>query len=423
MIKKAVAQKALWAFLTVAVLSPSLSQAQPPGRGGSRFRFDPTRILERIDRNDDGILQPDEMDGRARGFIERLAGERDLSKPIPIKELAEAIEERRRSRDRDDDDNRDRDDRDRDRRDRDRDDRGRDSRSSSEKQEEPLVPGFGTQTEEEAPMVPGFGVEAAAGQPNLEAEYGERVVEYVEERLLERYDKNKSGALEREEWESVPWGSDPNESDANRDGVLSKAELAARTQQRWSSRSRGGRSSWSRRSSSSSSRDSDNSSSPNVDGRIRRYAESLLKQYDKNKNGVLEKDEWSRMRGSPSEADRNGDGVLTQDELAVRLANYSRRSGSSRSSSRTSSGPSYSSGPRVTKGNGKSYRFTTTAERLPKGLPSWFTRSDADGDGQVMMHEYASVWSSSKVSEFTKYDLNRDGVVTPEECLQAEKKR
>jgi len=45
----------------------------------------------------------------------------------------------------------------------------------------------------------------------------------------------------------------------------------------------------------------------------------MLKQYDKNKNGVLEKGEWSQMSSTWREADRNGDGVITVDELTARL--------------------------------------------------------------------------------------------------------
>ncbi len=38
------------------------------------------------------------------------------------------------------------------------------------------------------------------------------------------------------------------------------------------------------------------------------------------------------------------------------------------------------------------------------------------------MAEYATTWTDAKVSEFTKYDLNRDGVITAKECLKAERK-
>jgi len=157
-----------------------------------------------------------------------------------------------------------------------------------------------------------------------------------------------------------------------------------------------------------------------------------MRQYDKNKNGVLERDEWMQMRGSWRDADTNGDGIITLDELTAKLGQYSQpgspaaSSGSSSSSgpSRPSGPPSASSGPPASAGRDsaakKSYRFRSPQERLPQGLPEWFVRKDADGDGQVTMAEYSQAWSDSLAEEFAKYDLNGDGVITPEEALKAQ---
>ncbi len=178
------------------------------------------------------------------------------------------------------------------------------------------------------------------------------------------------------------------------------------------------------------------SSSPSqkreLDEKIRRYAASLLKRYDRNKNGVLEKDEWKHMRGSPEKADRNQDGVITVDELGTRLAEYGRDK-SSPSSSTTSSVSSSRDSSRSSRDHRhqrsdssgssderKSYRFLTPTERLPNGLPDWFARKDADADGQVSMAEYSSSWSDATAAEFVRFDRNNDGVVTPSECLEAE---
>jgi hypothetical protein len=38
------------------------------------------------------------------------------------------------------------------------------------------------------------------------------------------------------------------------------------------------------------------------------------------------------------------------------------------------------------------------------------------------MAEFAASWSDSTVADYFRYDLNRDGVVTPAECLKAMKK-
>ncbi len=73
--------------------------------------------------------------------------------------------------------------------------------------------------------------------------------------------------------------------------------------------------------------------------------------------------------------------------------------------------------------NPKPVRYRTPAERLPEGLPDWFLRLDSDGDGQIMMHEFATTWTDAKASEFSKYDLNGDGIITPEECLKVAGKK
>ena len=65
----------------------------------------------------------------------------------------------------------------------------------------------------------------------------------------------------------------------------------------------------------------------------------------------------------------------------------------------------------------ESYRFKTLGERLPEGLPEWFKSNDGNGDGQIMMSEYAKNWNAQMLESFDKFDFNADGVITPEECL------
>jgi len=204
-----------------------------------------------------------------------------------------------------------------------------------------------------------------------------------------------------------------------------------------------------------------------LEERVRQYAQSLFRQYDANKNGVLEREEWQQMRGSPEKADRNNDGRITLEELTARelernqlafsgssssssfgssssgssstasagssgsSSNWTSRSSSSSGSSGSFSRPSgsgsgWSGHSRSSSSSGKSgqpgrVRFLTPLERLPKGLPDWFVQKDADGDGQISMAEFAAEWTDAKAAEFQKYDLNNDGIMTPEECLRAEK--
>ncbi|RMF92185.1 MAG: hypothetical protein D6741_15200 [Planctomycetota bacterium] len=159
---------------------------------------------------------------------------------------------------------------------------------------------------------------------------------------------------------------------------------------------------------------------PELDERVKRYAQGLLNRYDKNKNGKLEKDEWSEMRGDPASADRDKDGVITLDELTLRLMNYSRGSSSSSSSSGSSSSSSSSASSSGTSTGNRHYRYTPPTERLPAGLPDWFRSRDENGDGQIMMNEYTGFWDEETAREFTRYDLNNDGVITPQECLAVE---
>lgn len=167
-------------------------------------------------------------------------------------------------------------------------------------------------------------------------------------------------------------------------------------------------------------------SDPAAEQRMREFAASLMRRYDQNGNGTLEKDEWKNLRGDPKEIDRNGDGIITQDEMAARLTSYRRdRERGDRPPDRgsASAGPSGTSGPGKSAASSsaasgrKSWRFLSPQERLPKGLPEWFATKDADADGQVSMAEYASVWSDGMAEEFAKYDGNQDGVITPAECL------
>ena len=67
--------------------------------------------------------------------------------------------------------------------------------------------------------------------------------------------------------------------------------------------------------------------------------------------------------------------------------------------------------------------LTTTIGAYPKpdflDLPDWFKENDKNGDGQIMMAEYAKQWDAKMLDSFDKFDFDADGVITPQECLDA----
>lgn len=182
-----------------------------------------------------------------------------------------------------------------------------------------------------------------------------------------------------------------------------------------------------------------------VPAKIGRYADELLRRYDTDQNGQLEEAEWSRMRGNPRLCDLDFNGLITRDELAGRVAAYGQRRslrlvpptplasaggtpgaeasdparrGAPPLGSVVGTVPSGTPGPAERKP-----RFHVPMEHLPKGLADWFIDNDADGDGQVTMSEFSASLSEADVLRFREYDLNGDGLITPQEFIGAEMTR
>jgi Ca2+-binding EF-hand superfamily protein len=414
-----------------------------------------------MDQNGNGLIEPTEVSGRVGGFVRSMAERAGLdpNQPLPIDKLAASADSGRQDRNRARDENRGRDDernrdeRNRDERNRDdrnRDDRNRDDRSyassSGSGSASPAppsgVPGFGVAaTGDAGPKAPGFDtpLTAVVGAP-VEKRFDDRVIEYVKENILKERDLNKNSMLERNEW-TGRWSTPPEESDLNKDGVLSFEELCIRIAKRFNlDPARGG-------APGSASASSSPGSWPSGPGgpfggppggdtaRFRTYAESLIRQYDTSKNGMLEREEWKEMRSEHQSADANKDSVITVEELAAGLQAYSaggsggggpggwgsRGGGDRGGGDRGGPGGWGSRGPGGDKQMAaakKSYRVSSPVERLPKGLPDFFVRNDTDSDGQISMAEYAATWNDQIAVEFQKLDLNGDGILTPEECVK-----
>ena len=182
--------------------------------------------------------------------------------------------------------------------------------------------------------------------------------------------------------------------------------------------------------------------------KVYRYAETLIRQYDRNGDGVLDPQEWQAMHGKPALADADRDGTITLDELLQRIVDYGQNrrvrlavppigldadAGADETSpGKTGSGKS--GGPAVPAAADdpdaemdfaeleearRQTKFYVPAKRLPAGLPAWFLARDDDGDGQLTLAEFAPKPTPAVLREFAQYDLNGDGLITPKECLRA----
>ena len=163
-----------------------------------------------------------------------------------------------------------------------------------------------------------------------------------------------------------------------------------------------------------------------VSDRDREEARRAFGYYDNNRDGKIDKREMERSRYGADLPmyDKNRDGVITVNEMEFR---YARRRVEN---TRDAQARNASNNRRRDEGDRKeedadedkrpeSYRRVPAVERMPEGLPEWFARDDANGDGQIAMAEYATSWSSSVLDDFNQFDLNQDGMITPRECLRA----
>jgi hypothetical protein len=169
-----------------------------------------------------------------------------------------------------------------------------------------------------------------------------------------------------------------------------------------------------------------------IEERDLKEASDRIARYDKNKDGQIDEGELKdgRWTDNPMQYDRNRDGKLNKQELAVRYARK-RLSSSEEATKKDNSTASRSSRSKPEEKQEvvdlwkaqAHYGITPKTGKFAKvqGVQGWFTTSDIDGDGQVMMHEFASNWDDATIEEFRKFDTNFDGTITTAELLAAVK--
>ena len=352
----------------------------PNPREDSRVRLADDRleiligILRKMDADENGSLEPDEVSDDARPYIERWAqlAKLDPADPLPIEVLEAALREYYR---------------------------GRDLPPPRRATGETPVPraagapvlGFGQV--ENLPPILGFGTDAEQSANVVKADLDAAA------EALRRYDANHDGYIDRREVRGERWFDDAFRNDANHDDRLSQYELAARyAGRRAYEAGRDGRNSSSRPDSSRRDRDASEESRRHAreeqenrrrqDPRNREalfLSGNIMARYDANHNGMLDRTEWGNLGEKAAAADADGDGDVDRAELVRWLIEVAAKS----------------------------------TDDLPPDLPEWFRQRDANADTQITMAEFSHEWTEERVAEFEKYDLNQDGIITPEECLGA----
>jgi subtilisin-like proprotein convertase family protein len=316
--------------------------------------------LEKLDRNQNGEIDPEEITPLARPYLERLAKSRRMSmgRAYDIERWQEAARiyfalqngvagER--------------------------------IAAESEASVKSFVP------DPESALVPEFGLPAVKF-PYIQADLDEA------DRTLKRSDRNRDGYIDHAESERAVWTHrQPFEEDLNKDDRLSRLELAQRYARR---RLLSGASQELVRKAGRVG----NGIQPVKRQEIQRQESSqwwrrgsqyyltatVLGRFDKNRNGRLEKDETVSLGFPPGKIDIDRDGVLSRDELHAYLLELQEEIGD-----------------------------------LGEGLPGWFFELDENRDEQIAMVEFATDWTVEKIAEFASYDGNGDGLLTASEVLNA----
>lgn len=305
--------------LATAVFAQDEGRGERGGEGGWGGRRGGDRggggdFLRRMDANGNGMIDPEEAEGRAGGFLRRIAEnnpEIDLSKPVPLEKLEQSMAAARERwgmggggggpggppRSEDGGERRD----------------GGNSGSSSSsssasKTPERLVPGFGEEIA--AAEVPGFGLmtKALAVVKITDADRQEA------QRRMGWFDRNNDGVLEGDEFEQAK-SRGYNEFDSNKDNKLTIDELAMRYAKRRAEEEAAAKAAAVSSSSSSSSNRRDEgsrSSKPSTSSTARVTKSSATKPYR-----IASADERLAKKGLPSwflDKDDNGDGQVAMAE-------------------------------------------------------------------------------------------------------------
>lgn len=318
--------------------------------------------LEKLDRDEDGRIDPEEITPLARPYLERIAESRRLSleRSNGIDTLQEAARVYHALKNGV---------------------AGRDVRPE---------PSYGIRSfrqDDEEPLVPEFGL-GEIRYPMLADDLEEA------ERTLRRSDRDGDGFIDRREAYRAEWTHrNPFADDYDKDDRLSRLELAQRyARRRLLSNDSSELIQRARRVGNgvtpSARRDDDDDRDRSRwwrGGSNSWLTGNIMERFDENRNGRLESQEV-KLLGLPSgQIDIDRDGELSRSELQEYLEQAQESAG----------------------GN------------AAEGIPGWFYELDVDRDGQIAMAEYTQDWTAAKLDEFAALDVNDDGLLTAEEVANA----
>ena len=346
------------AFIRLAMIVATLAMAQAVfAQAGLR------ESLDRLDVNDNGLIEPNEITPLARPYLERVMkvrprrGEDAFENPLRIDKVQEAARIYYALKNGVS---------------------GRDVQPEGESSVKPFGP------EPDEAYVPGFGI-GKVRFPYVQADLN------LADKIMSRYDDNGDGYIDRKEAANKKWTHrNPFDDDLNLDNRISKMELTQRYARRRllneDSDELGQRARRTGGEIASSTKDSkkDESQWWRQGGSSHWLTASMMGRFDRNRNGRLELAEAEQMGMPLVRIDLNRDGEVTRDELHALVTQLQKEAGD-----------------------------------MTEGLPGWFYELDADRDGQVALDEFAETWTIAKHEEFESFDGNNDGFLTQEEVLQS----
>lgn len=317
--------------------------------------------LERLDRDGDGEVEPEEITPLARPYLERItrASRMSIDRDNDIEELQEAARRYYAQQN------------------------GSSDRSVRPQTVSTVKP-FGTDPDE--PLVPEFGL------PVVKYPYTQDDLDFAD-RTLRSHDRNRDGFIDHDEAAHERWTHrDPFDDDLDKDGRLSRMEMAQRyarrrlldqasgelRQKAW--RTGGEAESFSRQ----NDQRRDDSQWWRSGGSSYWLTASILGRFDANKNGRLEKHETTDLGLPVGQVDIDRDGELSREELHAYLSPLQEEAG-----------------------------------QLSEGIPGWFFELDVDDDRQVSMSEFTTEWTQETMNEFLSLDLNADGLLTADEVSRS----